>query len=138
MGVLSDLVDTHYRGLEAGDLDLAASPFADDVATEFPSGPMQGVDALRGLIQVFITAFPDMKLTRRNTWESGDTAVAELTFSGTHTGPLGTPDGEVPPSGKPLTFGLIDTFTVRDGKIVEHRGYWDNVTFLSQLGLLGG
>ncbi|WP_185981879.1 ester cyclase [Skermania sp. ID1734] len=136
MSELLDLVHTHYTGLESGDLELAASPFADDVASEFPSGPLAGIDALRGLIQAFITAFPDMKLTRRNIWLDGDTAVAEVTFSGTQTGPLATPQGEVPPSGRPVTFPLIDIFTMRSGKVVEHRGYWDNVSFLTQLGLL--
>ncbi|RMI28809.1 ester cyclase [Nocardia stercoris] len=136
MSELLELVDTHYRGLESGDLELAASPFTADVATEFPSGPMEGIEALRGLIQAFITAFPDLKLARRNVWVSGDSAVAEVTFSGTHTGPLVTPEGEVPPTGKSVTFPLIDIFTARDGKVVEHRGYWDNALFLSQLGLL--
>jgi hypothetical protein len=63
---LIDLVHTHYRGLEAGDIDLAASPFAADVISEFPTVPLDGIDALRGLIQAFITAFPDMKIDRRN------------------------------------------------------------------------
>ncbi|MCX4095565.1 ester cyclase [Nocardia sp. alder85J] len=136
MTELLDLVDAHYRGLETGDLELAASPFAETVASEFPAGPMVGIEALRGLIQAFITAFPDLKLARRNVWVSGDSAVAEVTFSGTHTGPLATPDGTVPPTGKAVTFPLIDIFTLRDGKVVEHRGYWDNALFLTQLGLL--
>ncbi|RDI55966.1 ester cyclase [Nocardia mexicana] len=136
MSELTDLVHKHYDGLESGNLELAASPFADDVAAEFPTGPLQGIDALRGLIQAFITAFPDMKIDRRNIWRDGDTAIAELTFSGTQTGPLATAQGEVPPSGRAVTFPLVDTFTARDGKVVEHRVYWDNASFLTQLGLL--
>lgn len=136
MSDLLALVDTHYEGLEAGDLDLAASPFTDDVAAEFPAGPQSGIDALRGTIGAFITAFPGMKITRRNTWVDGDTAIAEIVFTATHSGPLATPGGDVPPTGNTVTFPLIDTFTLRDGKVAEHRVYWDNVSFLTQLGLM--
>ncbi|MFF0488733.1 ester cyclase [Nocardia sp. NPDC003482] len=136
MSELLDFVTAHYNGLESGDVDLAASPFSADVASEFPSGPLAGIDALRGLIQAFITAFPDLRIERRNVWQDGDTAIAEITFSGTHTGPLATPAGEVPPTGRAVRFPLVDTFTMRDGKVVEHRGYWDNAAFLTQLGLL--
>ncbi|MET9216170.1 MULTISPECIES: ester cyclase [unclassified Nocardia] len=138
MSDLLDLVRTHYAGLETGDLDLAASPFTDDVAAEFPSGPLAGIEALRGLIGAFIAAFPGMRIERRNTWVDGDTAIAEIVFTGVQTGPLATPDGEVPASGRTVTFPLIDTFTLRDGKVAEHRVYWDNVSFLTQLGLLPG
>ncbi|MFG3618691.1 ester cyclase [Nocardia sp. NPDC047654] len=136
MSDLLDLVNVHYAGLEGGDLDLAASPFTEDVAAQFPSGPLTGIEALRGMIGAFITAFPGMKIERRNTWVDGDTAIAEIVFTGVQTGPLATADGEVPPSGRTVTFPLIDTFTLRDGKVGEHRVYWDNVSFLTQLGLM--
>ncbi|WP_191094388.1 ester cyclase [Nocardia colli] len=136
MNELLDLVHTHYNGLESGDLDLAASPFADDVAAVFPTGPLDGIDALRNLIDSFITAFPDLTIDRRTVWQDGDTAIAEVSFSGTQTGPLATATGEVPASGRRVTFDAVDIFTARSGKVVEHRGYWDNATFLTQLGLL--
>lgn len=136
MTELLNLVDAHYKGLETGDLELALSPFADDVEAEFPSGPLKGKNELSGMVQGFITAFPGMKITRRNTWQDGSTVVVELTFEGRQDGPLATPAGDVPPSGRDVAFGLIDTFTQRDGKVVSHRVYWDNVAFLTQLGLL--
>ena len=136
MSNLLELVDAHYRGLEAGDYELAMSPFADDVAAEFPTGPLTGRDALGGLVQAYITAFPGMTITRRNIWQDGDTAVAEIVFSGTQNGPMATPAGELPASGRAVTFPLVDTFTMRDGKVAEHRVYWDNLSFMTQLGLV--
>lgn len=136
MSTVLDLIDTHYRGLQSGDLELAASPFSKDVAAEFPTGPVDGIEGLRAVIGVFLAAFPGMRIERRNTWVDGESAVAEIVFHGRQTGPLVTADGEVPPSGREVTFGLVDTFTVREGKIAEHRVYWDNVSFLTQLGLL--
>ncbi|MDR7166963.1 steroid delta-isomerase-like uncharacterized protein [Nocardia kruczakiae] len=134
--LLRGFIEAHYQGLNTGDVELAASPFSDDVACEFPSGPLAGIGELRGMIQTFITAFPDLTITVRNIWHDGDGAVAEVSFSGTHTGPLATPQGEVPPTGRAVRFPLVDTFAVKDGKVVEHRGYWDNAAFLTQLGLL--
>ena len=134
--LLGGFIDTHYQGLNTGDVERAASPFSDDVVCEFPAGPLSGIGELRGMIQTFITAFPDLRIEVRNIWREGDGAVAEVTFTGTHTGPMATPGGEVPPTGRPVRFPLIDIFTARDGKVVEHRGYWDNAAFLTQLGLL--
>lgn len=138
MPTLLELVDTHYRGLESADIDLAVKPFATDVTLSFPDGPMAGVEALRAVVTTFVTAFPGMRLDRRHTWVDGETAVVELVFNGTQSGPLITPAGEVPPSGKSVTFSLVDVFTAQDGQVTEHRVYWDNVSFLSQLGLMPG
>lgn len=135
MSTLRELLDTHYQGLESGDVDLAASPFAEDVVAVFPTGPVHGAAGMRGVIEAFVTAFPDLTVERRNIWLDGDTAIAELGFAGTHTGPLAAAGGVVPPSGKRVEFPLIDIFTARDGKVAEHRVYWDNASFLAQLGV---
>ncbi|MCG3753936.1 ester cyclase [Amycolatopsis sp. Poz14] len=114
---------------------MAASPFADDVAAVVPTGPVDGAAGMRGVIEAFVTAFPDMTVDRRNIWVDGDAVIAELGFSATHTGPLTTAAGEVPASGNRVEFPLVDVFVVRDGKVREHRVYWDNAAFLAQLGV---
>ena len=38
--------------------------------------------------------------------------------------------------GRAFSFPYVDIVTARDGKVVSHRVYWDNVTFLAQLGLM--
>lgn len=135
---LNPIVDVHNRGLQAHDKDLFRTVFADDVKVELPGSAFEGVDGLLATIEVFYTAFPDIKLTPRQVWADENGVVAEQVFTGTHTGPLATPEGEVPPTGKPVTFGLIDTFLVgADGKVTDHRVYYDNLSFLTQLGLAG-
>ena len=136
MSMLLELVHSHYRGLETGDLELATAPFADEVVTATPSGVVEGIEGFRGLVQAFFTAAPDMKLAVRNEWEVGDTIIVEGDYSGTQSGPLATPDGgEIPATGRSFSFPYVDILRARDGKFVEHRVYWDNVAFLSQLGL---
>lgn len=131
------LAHTHYTGIESHDVELALSPFAADVSVELPSGPLEGVEALRAVVQGFITAFPDLKLSVRNSWEVDRAVIVEVDFHGTHTGPLPTAQGDVGPTGRTLSFPLVDIFvTGDDGKVVEHRVYWDNASFLAQLGLM--
>ena len=49
-------------------------------------------------------------------------------------------DGTViPPSGKAVVFpGLITILKVKDGQIVEVRDYFDELSMLTQLGLMPG
>lgn len=137
MGALLDLIKTHYEGVKSGDLDRAAANFADDVVTEMPFGVMHGIEAFRQLGAAFQAAAPDMDFAIRNAWEIGDTVIVEGSYTGTQTGPLASPDGTVvPPTGRAFSFPYVDIAKVRDGKVVEHRTYWDNVTFFTQLGLM--
>lgn len=56
---------------------------------------------------------------------------------GTNTGPSYGPDGsEIPPTGRPVEFGLMAIHSVRDRRIVSSRFYWDTMPILGQLGLL--
>ncbi len=63
--------------------------------------------------------------------------MVELIGSGTHRGTLATPAGPIPPTGRHLSFRLLESMVVRDGKIVEARTYVDALAMLAQLGLIG-
>jgi len=67
----------------------------------------------------------------------GDTAIDEGWFSGRNTGPVRLPSGEsLPPTGKEFRIRGVDFATVRGGRIVSYRVYYDQLSFLDQLGLL--
>jgi steroid delta-isomerase-like uncharacterized protein len=136
MSELQRMLDTHYAGVNAGDIDAALSVFDPDCEIVTPDGPMRGVAAQRALGEAFRTAAPDNQLKALRTFESGDTIVVEGVYTGTHTGPLVGPNGTVPATGRAFSFPYCDVLQARDGKFVSHRIYWDNVTFLGQLGLL--
>jgi predicted ester cyclase len=138
MSQLRDIVTTHYRGMETGDLDLAVAGFDPAVVTRTPKGSLYGLAEFRGLVEVFCTAAPDGRHEIVNTVEAGDTIVVEGIYSGTHTGPLMSADGPIAASGATFSFPYADVLQVRDGKVVTHSLYWDNMTFLGQLGLLPG
>ena len=63
--------------------------------------------------------------------------VIELTWTGTHTGPMQTPDGEVPATGKSMEMRGCVVGHVVDGKVAAQTRYFGMATMLMQLGLPG-
>ena len=95
---------------------------------------IEGADAIMEVFKAWKVAMPDVHGNIQNVASSGNSAVLELVWEGTHTGPLETPDGTVPASGKtqrtPGAFGV----DVEDGRITTSRNYFDMLTFLQQIG----
>ena len=61
----------------------------------------------------------------------------EITWEGTQSGPLPTPDGrELPPSNKRFTVKSVEVLEVEDGKIKVLRHYFDLMTILQQIGAM--
>ena len=136
MSDLLSMVHAHYDALNHGDMDEAAAYFDEDVETITPGGTLHGVAAFRAMGEAFLTAVPDMHHGIVRTFEDGDTIVVEGVYSGTQTGPLQSPQGTVPASGNSFAFPYVDIMQAKDGKCVSHRVYWDNVTFLAQIGAI--
>src|SRR5258708_33869766 len=95
-----------------------------------------GIEPYLATARGFITAMPDSRMEMTAIIESGNRVVGEGTYSGTHTGPLGTPQGEVPPTGRKLMLPLCDVIEVAAGRITQIRAYYDQMTFAAQLGLM--
>ena len=70
----------------------------------------------------------------RNTLSSGDTAAIEVLWEGTHQGPLETPTGTVPPTGRPVAVEATLWITVSRGKATQIRHQLDLVALLQQVG----
>jgi ketosteroid isomerase-like protein len=120
------------------DMDALKELYAADAVLETPDqGQVRGRDAIVAYVGEFITAFPDASYETAYEHESGDDAIDEGFFVGTHTGPLSGPDGEsIAPTGKSVRMRACDVASVRDGLVTNHRFYFDQVDFLGQLGLL--
>jgi predicted ester cyclase len=69
-------------------------------------------------------------------FEKGDTVVYTWTGVGTHDGPLATPAGQVPPTGRRGRIEGVLISTVKNGKIVREETYWNQIDLLAQLGLM--
>jgi len=133
------MVDRHYEGVNRHDLDIMASVLADDVESILPGAPpMTGIEPFKQYVRVFQTAAPDAHIEGHRYFEAGDTIVVEGSYSGTHTGPLWTPSGEIPPTGRHFEFLFCDLLQASGGKVSSHRIYFDQADFLTQLGLIPG
>ncbi len=95
---------------------------------------IEGADAITDVYKAWKTAMPDVQGTIQKVTTSGDSAMIELVWEGTHTGPLETPDGTIPASGKSQRTPGVFSVVVQDGVIAGSRNYFDMLTFLQQIG----
>ena len=104
----------------------------DEIATH---RKMQGVDQVLAGWKDWAAALPDSRATFQSAFVSGDTVVLELTWRGTHKGPLHTPNGDIAPTGKPVEIQACQVVKVVDGKAQSMRQYFDMATLLEQVGV---
>jgi steroid delta-isomerase-like uncharacterized protein len=110
---------------------LASDSRYDEFGTERKiDGPEKILELFKGWKQ----AFPDAVGTVTSAVASGDKAALEVTWKGTHTGPLTTAEGTVPASGKRQETPAAFFFTFAGDKIKESRHYFDSLTLLKQIG----
>ena len=110
---------------------LAPGCVYDEVATH---RRVQGVSEIMGAWRGWATALPDSQASFDNVSVSGNTVTLELTWRGAQTGPLETPGGALPPSGRSIEIRACQVVEVADGKVQSVRHYFDMATLLRQLG----
>jgi steroid delta-isomerase-like uncharacterized protein len=134
MADLRALVQQHYDGMRDGDIDRSLSVFTPDCVTVMPGAGQVSLDEFRPMFEGFKTAVPDAHMDVRHMLENDDTCIVEGVFRGTHSGPMHTPQGDLPPTGGPIALEYCDVFKGRDGLISEHRVYYDSFQLMSQMG----
>lgn len=97
---------------------------------------LEGREAVTEYTMAWLNAFPDARIDVHSELVSGDWAVQEFVFSGTHTGPMQSPMGEIPPTNRTLNGRGVQVFKVEGDVVVDTRLYFDQVQVLTQLGLM--
>ena len=122
-----------YNNKDWNTMKAAVTPdFLDD---EVPmQRKIQGADQVITAWQGWGTAFPDPKATFHNAYSSGDTVVLEVTWRGTHKGPLQTATRQIPATGKAIEIRACQVLEIAGGKAKSMRHYWDMATMLQQIG----
>ena len=119
-----------------GDWERVRAGFAFDSSLN-ELGTQREIDGPEKIVELFKgwkQAFPDAAGTVTRAFASGDTAVLEVTWKGTHTGPLTTAEGTIPASGKSQETPAAIFYTFEGDKIKESRHYFDSLTLLKQIG----
>ena len=127
------------RRTDAGDQDGFLAMFADDCHWIVPGAEFHSREELRGWLAPFWQGFSTFRHDiHRAVAETDDTVFAEGTWTGTHDGTIPMPDGEVPPTGRTISFRFAIAAT-RDPNGEQAKSvnlYFDQLEFLGQLGVL--
>lgn len=116
-------------------LEVLDEVLATDFVNHDPADPedVRGVDAIKERLRGYHTAMPDLVVTIEEAFASGDLVATRWNARGTNEGEL----AGMPATHKTMTItGLsIDRFDA-DGKLCETWDQWDNLGFMTQLGLI--
>jgi steroid delta-isomerase-like uncharacterized protein len=137
MGTVKEAADRHIAAFNQKDLDEFAAN--EDASIEFviPGDvTMRGREQVRSFMTLFWEAFPDITISVTHQVTSGDTAVTEATYQGTHTGTWRTPNGDVLATGRAIRGRQVSIQRVRKGLIVSEHLYFDQLELLGALGLV--
>jgi steroid delta-isomerase-like uncharacterized protein len=109
----------------------------DSVYDEVATGrQIRGSGDVLSCWQAWKVAMPDVKGTIHQTLPVGNTVVVEVTWAGTHTGPLQGPAGTIPATGKKQSTRAGWVMNFEGGKLKDSRHYFDMLAFMQQLGLI--
>lgn len=126
----------HIEAFNAHNIEAHLANDAPDIEWVQPGASVKGRDAVRQIQATLWEAFPDAHITPTAQIENDDVVVTEATFEGTQTGVLHGPSGDAPPSGKTLQMRFVTVQRVRHGLITSEHLYFDQLEFLTQLGLV--
>jgi predicted ester cyclase len=128
--------EIYVKARNTVNLDLLDEICAESIVVHDSGYPetIVGLDALKDYYSNNHKAFPDLQITFNEMIVKGDRIVVFWTFSGTNTGPLHTPMGDIPATGRNVQFFGIAIDRVEEGKIVEDWVVWNVLDLMMQLG----
>ena len=136
MGQAREVMDRITDAVATGNVEELHRLYAEDAVGETPdAGRLEGRAAIVEWQRQTARAFPGASFEIEK-FETGDTAIDVGYLMATHTGPLATPDGEIPPTGRTIRIRECDILTVADGVATSHRFFYDQLEFMVQLGLV--
>lgn len=118
---------------EACRQNLSSDSIYDEVGT---SRKLEGVETIIDALQGWKQAMPDVKGAVGSAISTGNTAVLEVTWTGTQTGPLEGPGGTIAPTGKQQITRSGWVLECDSCRVTQSRHYFDMLSFMQQLGQL--
>jgi predicted ester cyclase len=132
-----DVARQWMDAFNAHDEGRMAELTADDATMSAPGDTeLRGRDAVTGYAMAWLSAFPDARITMHQELVDGQSVGQRFTFEGTHTGPLESPAGTIPPTGRRLTGRGIQVLEIDGDEASDIALYFDQVQVLTQLGLM--
>ena len=136
MTTSKQVLDRNITAINARDLAGFLDNQQPNVKFTIPGGAtLEGRAEVGQYIEALWAAFPDGVLTFGQQIFAGDAAATEVLFAGTHTGPMSTPNGPIPPTGKHVSIQSVSILRIEAGRVAEEHVYMDQLDLISQLGL---
>lgn len=127
------LLQNWITAFQSCDVDAVVECYADDAVNfQVAAGaPAVGKEQIRRDTAEFFRAFPDAWSRVENLVADEDWAAWEWIGGGTFAGEF----YGAKPTGKSFEIRGCGFFKFSDGKIIYQRGYWDKLSWFSQVGL---
>jgi steroid delta-isomerase-like uncharacterized protein len=118
--------------------DAADQMIADDLRSEATGAQgMLNKEQNRMYNHRFFDAFPDIHFDVQDIVAQGDRVAATWMVTGTHKSPLALPTGDsLPATNRNISVPGCTVLEFRGNKISHQKIYWDQLTFLMQLGVM--
>ena len=91
-----------------------------------------GIEGLKKTIEMYRGSFPNLKMNPVSIIAEGDLVTVRFNMTGANTGPM----GEMPPTNKSIDIEGVDIIKFKDGKAVEHWGFYQEMKMMEQLGMM--
>jgi len=91
-----------------------------------------GIDAAKDFYNNYLIGFSDIEFTVKNIFGQGDNLAKHWNFKGKHTGDF----FGIPPTGKTVDIDGVTIAKMKNGKIAQEQDFLDNMSFMSQLGIV--
>lgn len=91
-----------------------------------------GIDSARAMYANYITGFSNVSFTIKDVFGQGNKLVKHWNFKGKHTGLF----FGIPATNKDVDIDGVTLVRMQNGKIAEEQDFIDNLTFMTQLGLI--
>ncbi|HXV43311.1 MAG TPA: ester cyclase [Anaerolineae bacterium] len=125
----SDVIQQFYDVYHQRQPDLLNTLLTPSYVGEVNGRAIVGVEAAKGFIQTFLTAFPDVHYTLHDRITSGQKVVTRWSATATHQGSF----AGIEATHKPVTMLGITIFAIADNRIKTLWSVWDVFGLTQQL-----
>jgi predicted ester cyclase len=135
-----DKIRAAYAAYDAGDAEGFAARVRETLAPDCTvTGPQYAtgdVEEAIGIWLAFASAFPDGRHEWSTAVEHDGVIAFQMRYTGTHTGPLATPAGELPGTGRTVELDVAVIARSDGHRVTAWHDYVDSFDFMVQLGLM--
>ena len=130
--VLNRFVD---EGVNVGNFDIMKELFAPSYVSHNPLGD-QSREEVAATLNALREALTDFEMSIPFSFVEGNRAATLRIIKGTFDHELSTPNGAIPPTGKPVQVDMVCLLRFsEDGTLAEDWTQFDNLSLMTQLGV---